>query len=75
MERHFPYDSLDTKAIFQSTLPRVERQPTGINLDRGCSISIHAPTSGATPDDDTQVAEQVFQSTLPRVERLETKEY
>ena len=34
--------------IFQSTLPREERQENGIEYDDLLDISIHAPTRGAT---------------------------
>ena len=34
--------------VFQSTLPREERQGWGIPFSWTCSISIHAPTRGAT---------------------------
>ena len=34
---------------FQSTLPRRERQETRVTLARYQTVSIHAPTKGATP--------------------------
>ena len=76
--------------VFQSTLPREERQSwrthslKGVNfnprshersdkksVDDGdmMSISIHAPTRGATLTDCTFFVHQKFQSTLPREER------
>ena len=55
---------------FQSTLPQGERQRhcNGFALLR--SISIHAPTRGATFIRAAYVPNKEFQSTLPRGERL-----
>ena len=62
--------------IFQSTLPREERQENGIEYDDLLDISIHAPTRGATISNglcDGFYA--IFQSTLPREERLVAKDF
>ncbi len=78
--------------LFQSTLPRGERQvlpvprpPVKIYFnprshegsDKGefnalmnAYISIHAPTRGATEDEQNEIVTLLFQSTLPRGERL-----
>ena len=57
--------------LFQSTLPRRERQFKRQIQSDFCSISIHTPTKGAT---NVKVWEWQksfqFQSTLPRRERL-----
>ena len=55
--------------IFQSTLPRGERQRTGIFFDKEEYISIHAPTRGATFKQKNVAIFYIFQSTLPRGER------
>ena len=54
--------------IFQSTLPRGERQSTA-SASSDTSISIHAPTRGATNLLQLLVIFVRFQSTLPRGER------
>ena len=53
---------------FQSTLPRGERQSTA-SASSDTSISIHAPTRGATNLLQLLVIFVRFQSTLPRGER------
>ena len=54
--------------LFQSTLPREERQyPEAVRVLS--SISIHAPTRGATISTVTLRTTSKFQSTLPREER------
>ena len=55
--------------IFQSTLPRGERQCAERVESTSVRISIHAPTRGATKDVHTDAEIQRFQSTLPRGER------
>ena len=54
---------------FQSTLPRGERQPKSDNPCHHIRISIHAPTRGATSNNQETVQSIIFQSTLPRGER------
>ena len=54
---------------FQSTLPREERRKFGGVYLNG-SISIHAPTRGATVLQCQIRLRFTFQSTLPREERL-----
>ena len=53
---------------FQSTLPREERRKFGGVYLNG-SISIHAPTRGATCFHFVKLLWGLFQSTLPREER------
>ena len=56
--------------VFQSTLPREERQIYGNDLLFYLNISIHAPTRGATfPCLPIFRPHDIFQSTLPREER------
>ena len=56
--------------IFQSTLPREERRIDGRQGSSASSISIHAPTRGATKVKHLSTARHIeFQSTLPREER------
>ncbi len=68
-ERHcFVFnDSVD--GVFQSTLPRRERHPTSQLITDMITVSIHAPTKGATKATRTALRAQMFQSTLPRRER------
>ena len=54
---------------FQSTLPRGERPSQALNTTNNLSISIHAPTRGATERELVATVSVVFQSTLPRGER------
>ena len=55
--------------VFQSTLPREERL-TDANVQLYAkSISIHAPTRGATNTNGLFSLKTIFQSTLPREER------
>ena len=56
-------------SIFQSTLPREERQRTNSRKMFEFSISIHAPTRGATTMYYHSKSTKRFQSTLPREER------
>ena len=56
--------------VFQSTLPREERHLQGNRLVSRLTISIHAPTRGATDDMAIYHCSVKFQSTLPREERL-----
>ena len=56
--------------IFQSTLPRGERQCCRGKLQLRNEISIHAPTRGATDFLWCLILPFRFQSTLPRGERL-----
>ena len=58
--------------IFQSTLPRGERQNTADDAESLYFISIHAPAWGATFYSDAGFCNLQFQSTLPRGERPET---
>ena len=55
--------------LFQSTLPREERQWWGVVCTSTIYISIHAPTRGATFDLSFHLLPFLFQSTLPREER------
>ncbi len=54
---------------FQSTLPRGERLAIWLLLHDGQTVSIHAPTGGATPLPIALSGGCKFQSTLPRGER------
>ena len=56
-------------SIFQSTLPREERQALNRTFDVPFDISIHAPTRGATVILRVRITSALFQSTLPREER------
>ena len=58
--------------IFQSTLPREERRRTNSRKVFEFSISIHAPTRGATQCAYSHPLRFTFQSTLPREERPQT---
>ena len=62
-------DAVACATIFQSTLPREERQGTDKGPWLCVTISIHAPTRGATLRLKLLVYLIVFQSTLPREER------
>ena len=55
--------------IFQSTLPRGERLLQCLPLRSKITISIHAPTRGATHYFRMVCVFSLFQSTLPRGER------
>ena len=55
--------------LFQSTLPRRERQKRHRRDTRRLGVSIHAPTKGATGTDLVVYRVHKFQSTLPRRER------
>ena len=55
--------------IFQSTLPREERQQQNSTHQSEHPISIHAPTRGATKRLKKNFLSFLFQSTLPREER------
>ncbi len=55
---------------FQSTLPRGERRLCRLSGRKPQTISIHAPTRGATSYPYAVVSVGLFQSTLPRGERL-----
>ena len=55
--------------IFQSTLPRGERQFEDVKMREDAQISIHAPTRGATHVGHCVSIQKKFQSTLPRGER------
>ena len=59
---------------FQSTLPRGERQVSTRERAKIISISIHAPTRGATNPGTYGTGCPRFQSTLPRGERLDCDE-
>ena len=65
----------DSISAFQSTLPRRERRSMN-DMDRsGYTVSIHAPTKGATiPLIDVYRYGLLFQSTLPRRERQQNQE-
>ena len=54
--------------LFQSTLPHGERRVLQPSLS-GSSVSIHAPTWGATLQEIAVVLYELFQSTLPHGER------
>ncbi len=56
--------------MFQSTLPRGERQYFLLRFFHCKSVSIHAPTGGATRLEVLKQGAKEFQSTLPRGERL-----
>ena len=63
-------------SLFQSTLPRRERQNPSHTAQHHQHISIHAPTKGATQATQNAIGYVQFQSTLPRRERrsgFETK--
>ena len=60
-------------SIFQSTLPREERHAWQDKSGNIKSISIHAPTRGATCISFHKISRHQFQSTLPREERLIVK--
>ena len=65
--RHHPANATSE---FQSTLRRTERRRSRIMLYRDSTISIHAPTNGATqPSLLASYQVSVFQSTLRRTER------
>ena len=73
-ERH-PLSGLCLLAIiFQSTLPREERHSCSQQKYIVLTISIHAPTRGATMLFFVICLLRVFQSTLPREERLSSPE-
>ena len=55
--------------LFQSTLPRGERQKCVGKMGASAEISIHAPARGATDTEQIAVIQWAFQSTLPRGER------
>ena len=55
--------------VFQSTLPRGERPKEDLAQERYLTISIHAPTRGATRASVIVSSTVSFQSTLPRGER------
>ena len=56
--------------LFQSTLPRRERQVRVLCKQGLFTISIHAPAKGATSHKvDSRLPAFIFQSTLPRRER------
>ena len=55
--------------LFQSTLPQGERHPIPAYHLLRISISIHAPTRGATIAGSTIYYKNGFQSTLPQGER------
>ena len=55
--------------LFQSTLPREERQYGILKSLLTTTISIHAPTRGATEIQFAVPCDYEFQSTLPREER------
>ena len=57
------------QTVFQSTLPRRERPVFDQLKFRLNSVSIHAPTKGATTIQMTDSCLYLFQSTLPRRER------
>ena len=56
-------------SLFQSTLPRGERQNAFSKIARCLTISIHAPARGATFSISPFDVAAKFQSTLPRGER------
>ena len=56
-------------SIFQSTLPRRERQTGCFRYPAPSRISIHAPAKGATISSTCCYLRRQFQSTLPRRER------
>ena len=60
--------------IFQSTLPREERPCQELQIDDLKSISIHAPTRGATLINYLLKNRLAFQSTLPREERQRNRQ-
>ena len=55
--------------VFQSTLPRGERRSGSYSSLKDYTISIHAPTRGATLNALLPLSYREFQSTLPRGER------
>ena len=55
--------------LFQFTLPRGERCKVTTPCETDCSISIHAPTRGATISQAPNGNIYIFQSTLPQGER------
>ena len=57
------------QTLFQSTLPRGERQHPVELPEEIMEVSIHAPTRGATESQCPAVILGEFQSTLPRGER------
>ena len=61
--------SFAASEVFQSTLPRGERQGFRKRGSQGLCISIHAPARGATAPPPFGFSGPVFQSTLPRGER------
>ena len=61
--------SASGSGVFQSTLPRGERQLFEVANAAVKSISIHAPTRGATFANAIKLDKLLFQSTLPRGER------
>ena len=61
--------------LFQSTLPRRERPNSSNCLLQSATISIHAPTKGATTSLPLKIRRKLFQSTLPRRERRHTCAY
>ena len=63
---HIPEQEAD---LFQSTLPRRERQTRLDAFPELSRISIHAPAKGATKEAISLVRAYAFQSTLPRRER------
>ena len=68
-ERLVAKDFTEGMVVFQSTLPREERL-TARNMHQSFTISIHAPTRGATnPLSVLCSLAIIFQSTLPREER------
>ena len=48
-ERHYSHACGYSSGLFQSTLPRGERPAAGVSSPSWKTISIHAPTRGATP--------------------------
>ena len=67
-------DNTITPELFQSTLPRRERQISGRITRNLLQISIHAPAKGATNTLKTNIKDAIFQSTLPRRERRERQQ-
>ena len=61
--------------LFQSTLPRRERQEVDLPGQMDIEISIHAPAKGATEKAGYIAKGRLFQSTLPRRERQECPDY
>ena len=59
--------------LFQSTLPREERQIYFDGSPVDITISIHAPTRGATRTVNGTPRKNIFQSTLPREERPDVR--